>query len=249
MENAVLVEGLVLNVPAEILGPGSEYEKRYIALKNDVLQLVEAARNVKRVTSPDELELANNAGRVLQASAKEVEGFYRPLKQQVDAIKAPLLAHEKEFVSSVEAEKRRLGGLITEYNREVIRKKEEEERKAREEAEKEETEKTLLRAVELESAGDIDAAEQVLNAPIVAAPVVIQREAPLKMAGQVGKTRLVVKVTDPKAIYIAIAEGKLSMECAPINTAWLNKKANLEKQGFDVPGCVVEQESSTYFRV
>jgi hypothetical protein len=61
-------------------------------------------------------------------------------------------------------------------------------------------------------------------------------------------TRFVVTVTDAKEIYRAIAEGKLSMECAPINVAWLNKKANLEKQGFDVVGCVAKPESSTHFR-
>jgi hypothetical protein len=185
---------------------------------------------------------------VLQAAAKEVEGFYTPLKRQVDAFKAPLLLHEKEFAVPLDAEKRRLGGLITGFMQEQERKRQEAERVAREEADRVAREEALARAVELEAAGEKEAADQLLNEPIQAAPVVIQQEAPVRMVGQVGTTRYVVTVTDAKAIYRAIAEGKLSMECAPINVAWLNKKANLEKQGFDVVGCAAKPESSTHFR-
>ena len=109
---------LVLTIPPTLLGPSSEYEKRRIALQKDISQLVLDASKITQVTTPEELELANNAGRVLQASTKEVELFYKPLKQQVDAFKAPLLAHEKEFAGPVEAEKRRLGGLITGFMQE-----------------------------------------------------------------------------------------------------------------------------------
>jgi hypothetical protein len=103
MGTAVLEGQLVLKVPVELLGPGSEYERRWLALKKDIQQLVLDSSKIKQVTSPEELESANNAGRVLQASTREVELFYKPLKQQVDAFKAPLLLHEKEFAGPVAA--------------------------------------------------------------------------------------------------------------------------------------------------
>src|ERR1700677_1531745 len=123
MGTTTIESQLVLKVPVELLGPGSEYEKRHLVLKKDIQQLVLDSSKIKQVTTPEELESANNAGRVLQPSTKEVELFYKPLKQQVDAFKAPLLAHEKEFAGPVDAEKRRLGGLITSYNQEQERKR------------------------------------------------------------------------------------------------------------------------------
>jgi hypothetical protein len=243
------IEGqLVLKVPAELLGPGGEYDKRRIALQKDINQLVLDASKIKQVTTPEELEQANNAGRVLQASTKEVELFYKPLKQQVDAFKAPLLAHEKEFAVPVEAEKRRLGGLITGFMQEQERKRQEAERVAREEADRVAREEQLARAVELEQAGDTEAAEQVLNEPTMAAPVVIQQEAPVRMVGQVGKTTYKCIVEDVKALLRAVATGTAPMQCFTIDQGWLDKKAALDKEGFSLPGCKLDKQASTHFR-
>ena len=198
MGTATINGALVLEVPVTLLGPGSEYEKRHIALKKDINQLILDASKITQVTTPEELESANNAGRVLQASTKEVENFYTPLKRQVDAFKAPLLLHEKEFAGPVDAEKKRLGGLITGYNQEVQRKQQEAERIAREASEAAAREEALNRAVEIEATEGKEAAEQFLSEPIMAAPVVIQQEAPTRMAGQVSKTTFKCVVTDVK---------------------------------------------------
>ena len=247
MGTATIESALVLKVPAELLGPGGEYDKRRIALQKDINQLVLDASKITQVTTPEELGLANNAGRVLQASTKEVELFYKPLKQQVDAFKAPLLQHEKEFAGPVEAEKRRLGALITTYNQEQERKRQEAERVAREAAEQAARDEALARAVELEAAGEKEAAEQLLNEPIQAAPVVIQQEAPTRMAGQVGKTTYKCVVTDVKALLKAVANGQAPM-CFVIDQGWLDKKAALDKDGFSLPGCRLDKQVSTHFR-
>jgi hypothetical protein len=248
MGTAVLEGQLVLKVPVELLGPGSEYERRWLALKKDIQQLVLDSSKIKQVTSPEELESANNAGRVLQASTREVELFYKPLKQQVDAFKAPLLLHEKEFAGPVDAEKQRLGGLITGYNQEVQRKQQELERIAREEAEAAARKEQLERAAELDEAGDSEAAYAVLEEPIMAAPVVIQQEAPVRMVGQVGKTAYKCVVTDVKALLKAVAAGTAPMQCFTLDQGWLDKKAALEKDGFSLPGCRLDKQASTHFR-
>ena len=248
MGTATIEAALVLKVPAELLGPGGEYDKRRIKLQKDINQLVLDASKITQVTTPEELENANNAGRVLQASTKEVELFYKPLKQQVDAFKAPLLAHEKEFAGPIDAEKKRLGGLITTYNQDQERKRQEEERKAREEADRVAREEQLARAVELEQSGDVEAAEQVLNEPIMAAPVVIQAEAPVKMAGQVTRMTYSATVTDFKALLRAVVEGKAPLSCVVADESYLNSKARLEKDGFNVPGVRLNRTPSTNFR-
>jgi hypothetical protein len=248
MATATINGALVLEVPVQLLGPGSEYDRRRILLKKDVDQLVLDASKIKQVTTPEELESANNAGRVLQASTKEVADFYTPLKRQVDAFKAPLLLHEKEFAGPVDAEKRRLGGLITGYNQEVQRKQQEAERLAREEAEAAARKEQLERAAELDEAGDSEAAYAVLEEPIMAAPVVIQQEAPVRMVGQVSKTTYRCIVTDVKALLKAVAEGKAPMQCFTLDQGWLDKKAALDKDGFSLPGCKLDKQAATHFR-
>jgi hypothetical protein len=243
------IEGaLVLKVPVELLGPGSEYEKRHNALKTDIQQLVLDASKIVQVTAVEELETANNAGRVLQASKKEVESFYKPLKQQVDAFKAPLLMHEKEFAGPIDVEMKRLGGLITAYNQEVEKKRQEAERVAREEAEKAAREEQLARAIELDQSGDAEAAAQVLDEPIMATPVVIQQEAPVRMAGQVSRMTYSATVMDFRALLRAVVEGKAPLSCVVADDSYLNSKARLEKDGFAVPGVRLNRTPSTNFR-
>lgn len=243
------IEGaLVLKVPVELLGPGSEYEKRHNALKTDIQQLVLDASKIVQVTAVEELETANNAGRVLQAAGKEVEDFYKPLKRQVDEFKAPLLRHEKEFYTPITAEKQRLGGLITAYNQEVEKKRQEAERIAREEADKAAREEQLARAIELEQSGDAEAAAQVLDEPVMADPVVIQSEVPQKMAGQVSRTTYSATVLDLKTLLRAVVDGKAPLQCVVADESYLNSKARLERDGFIVPGVRLNKTLSTNFR-
>lgn len=247
MGTATLEGQLVLKVPVELLGPGSEYEKRWLALKKDAEQLVLDSSKITAVTTAEDAEQANNAGRVLQAESKEIELFYTPLKRQVDSFKAPLLAHEKALSVAVDLEKKRLGGLLTTYNLEQERLRQEEERKAREEADRQAREEQLARAVELEASGNIEEAEQVLEEPIFS-PAVIQTQAPVKMAGQVGGLLYSATVTDLRTLLKAVMEGKAPLACIVADESYLNSKAKLEKEGFSVPGVRLNKTPKVHFR-
>lgn len=245
---------LVVAIPVEILGPKSEYERRRLALKYDVIRNIAEAKKIIVVDSPESKETANNIGRVLQAADRERETFFKPVKSAIDAFKAPVLAAENELKASLDSEKKRLGSLITVYDAEVKRKKDEQDRIAREEAEakakKDAEDARLADAAILEAAGDEEGAEQLLNEPVHydVGPIVTQVEAPAKMVGQVSTQRWKVTITDAKEVYRAIADGKLPMEAAPIDEGWLKRKANLDKNGFSVPGCTAEPETTTHFR-
>lgn len=260
---ATAAQELVITIPPEILGPASAYETRRLAITSDVQRVLAKAGAVKIVDSPESLEEANQSGRLLQAEGKEVEGFFKPVKAQIDAIKKPVLAAENALVADIDREKKRLGSLITTYNLECQRKREEEERRAREAAEKAareaaEAEARRLReqqleeAVRLEEAGDSEAAEAVLNEDIHVepefSPVVAQAEAPVRMAGQVGKLTYSCEVVNVKELLKAVAEGKAPMQCFILDQGWLNKKAAVDKEGFNLPGCKLKKTSSTHFR-
>jgi len=248
MATSVIEGVLVLRIPPELLGPTSEYAKRHSTLKADIQQLILDAGKIKQVTTPEELESANDACRVLQASKKEVEVFYTPLKRQVDAFKAPLLTHEKEFGGPIDVEQKRLSALSLKFLQEEEAKRREAERLAREESEKAAREEALNRAIEIEATEGKEAAEQFLEEPIMAAPVAMQAVAPVRLPGQVLTKSWKVRVTNSRAFYAAIAEGKLSDEYAPIDIGKLNRRARDEKQGFNVPGCVAEPEDGLHHR-
>ena len=242
----VLEAGLIVKISPEILGPGSEYAERHIALRKEWLRVVEDAKGI-RVTDAASAEMATQAGRVLQAATKEVEQFFKPVKQQIDALKKPVLADENADMQAIVAEKNRLGAEITSWNAGQEKIRQEAERAAREEAERLEREALLARAVELEGEGNVHAAEALLEEPVVPV-VVIQASAPPKVSGQVGKITYGCAVTNLRELAKAVAEGKISEQAICPNHAWLNNKARLDKESFSVPGCTLTKESSTHFR-
>ena len=244
---AAFETALVLSVSPEILGPGTEYEERRIALKREYDGVLLQAQKVTTIQSQDDADQANNLGRMLQAATKDAEAFFTPIKRQIDAIKAPVLADEKAFLGLVETAKKRLGSLITSWNAECERKRIEQERKDREDAERLEREAQLARAIELEQAGDSAAAEQVLEEPVFS-PVVTQSIAPAKVAGQVGKVTYSATVENLLALVKAVAEGKAPIQAIQADMSYINGKARLEKEGFVLAGCKLQRATGTHFR-
>lgn len=246
MATATVETGIVLRIPAEILGPGSLYEERRLALRKDWQKIVTAAQGI-RVTDAESCEQATQAGRLLQASSKELELFYKPIKQQIDDLKKPVLAAEKEDLAAIDREKSRLGAEVTVYNREQQRIREEAERAAREAAEKAAREELLNRAVELEASGDAEQAAAVLEEPVMA-PVVIQAVAAPRVAGQVSKATYKMRVVDMKKLLRAVLDGVIPIHAVTANESYLNNRARDDKEAFDIPGCELVKIESTHFR-
>lgn len=236
-----------LKLPPEILGPGSEYEERRLALRKDWQPVVERAKQVQVIDAAT-CEEAVNLGRTLQVATKEVETFYKPIKSQIDALKRPILAAENEDNLAISTQKNQLGSQITKFNAEQQRIRDEQERVAREAAEKQAREDALNRAIELEEAGQLEQSAAVLEETEHAPAVIIQRTAPPRTAGQVGKTVYKARVDDPMKLIKAIAEGKVPMAAIEIKQGWLDRRADADKEAFDLPGCSLLKTQSTHFR-
>ena len=242
----VIEAGIVVKVPAEVLGPGSEYAIRRTERRKDWDRVVLEAKAVT-VTDAESCEKATQAGRVLQASGREVEEFYRPVKQQIDSLKKPVLADEAADFAAIDTEKKRLGAEITEFNRKQAAIRAEEERVAREAAEKQAREELLARAVELEASGDHEQAEAVLDEEVVTS-VVIQNTAPPRAAGQVSKVAYSMEITNLAELVKAVAAGKAPVLAVVADEAWLNAKARLDKEAYSVPGTKLMKKEGTHFR-
>lgn len=238
---------LVLKNVIEVLGPSGTYEKRRIALRNEYGQVVLAAKKLETIESTEQAEEATQYGRLLQTATKETEAFFKKVKSQIDDIKKPVLAAEKEDVGPYNTEKSRLGTLLTGYQAEQRRIREEEERKAREEAQKQAEEEALQRALELAAAGEGEAADAVLEEEVVAAPVIIQAVAP-KPTGSVGRKNYSAEVFDLKALVAAVAAGTVPLMAIVANESFIGNQARAMKEAFSMPGVKLKVTESTSFR-
>ena len=261
--SAVETKAIVVTVPAEVLGPGSPYEIRRLELRKEYGQVLVSAKSIQ-VTDEESAQLANNAGRTLQAAKKELEEFYTPIKRQLDAIKKPVLEAEKTDIGEIDAELKRLGSALTAWKAEQERKRLAAEAAARAEAEKaaaaarEEEERILReqqlqRAIELESLGDTAAAEAVLEETIELPPalpvaVVAPVQAPVHMPGSVGRMNYSAKLISLKALVDAISQGKAPLNAITWNESFCNAEARLHKEGYSIVGTELVKTPATSFR-
>lgn len=258
------VTEIILAGAGELLGEDSPYERGRRALQREFSQVIVAAKELVKVDSQDDAEKAAQFGRLLQVGQKETESFFKSIKVQIDAIKSPVLAAEKQDIGAIEGEKKRIGVMLTTYNEKVERERQAEERKAREayeaqlKAEREEQERIareeqLARAIAAEEDGDLEQANAVLEEEIVvpeptSAPVVIQAAAPAKIAGSVGSTKYSAKVTSLMTLVKAVAEGRAPIQALSANESFINQQARSFKEGFSLPGCELVKEKATSFR-
>lgn len=237
---------IVLTSPAQLVGPGSVFDQRRTELQKEVAGILAESKKIV-VNSPEMAEKATAAGRVLMVARRERELFFKNIKSQVDDLKRPILAAEKQDCGELEAESFRLGEELTRYNAEQRRLRESAERAAREAAEAAAREELLNRAIELETAGDAEQAEQVLAEPVFA-PVVIQAVTPPKVAGQVGKLTYGAEVVDLMALVKAVAAGTVPLQAIKADESYIGGLARVQKDGFVLAGCRLTKKESTHFR-
>lgn len=241
----VKTDGIELAKVVEVLKPGGEYETGRLALKREFEHAVLEAAKVTSITTHEEAEHATILGRILQDGSKRTEAFFKGFKQQVDAIKAPLLAAEKIDIQPLESGKQRIGAFHTLYIQEESRKRAEADRIAREEATRIAQEEAIQRAIELEEMGETEAAETVLSEPI---QVHVQSSAPPKLEGSYGRTNYSATVSDLMTLVKAVAAGVVPLAAIEANMVYLNTRARSDRKGFSIPGVKLNEENTTNFR-
>ena len=226
----------------EILGPDGDYEKRRIALRSEYSAVVEQAKKITEIDSAEAAEDATKIGRLLQVASKETETFFKGVKIQVDAIKKPILDAEKADCGPYESEKKRIGTLQSVWDQKVLREKEEADRIAREKALQDAREEALLRAIEMESIEGTEAAEQLLQEPVVALPVVTLSKSAGRPTGSVNKGVVYrAKVVNLMETVKAIAAGKAPLQAVCFDESWLNKEADHKKEAYSIPGTILDK--------
>lgn len=238
---------LVLPKIVEVLAPEGEYEKGRIKLRGEYSAVLAKAKQVTEINSAEDSESVTAFGRLLQVATKETEEFFKGIKSQIDLIKKPILANEKEDIIPYMEEKVRLGAMQTKWIQKVRKEQEEAERKAREDALQKAREEQLQRAIDMEMIEGTDAGLEVLEEPVVALPSVVLSKAS-KPTGTVSKVSYSVQIVSMMALIKAVAEGRAPAQALIVNESWLNSKARLDKEAYSVPGTELLIREGTHFR-
>lgn len=164
----------------------------------------------------------------------------------------------KSLMSAYDAEQERLRKAEEDRLATIARAEEEARRKAElerlEVERKAEEDRLLAQAQAAKDRGDNDTAELLTNAavetseaikeqsaaiaqePIYVAPVVVAKTTPKMSGGPVYREVWAAEVTDIKALCLAVATGKASIECVTGNMVSLNRQAVALKGTMNIPG-------------
>lgn len=206
---------------------------------------VEAARAIK-ITTNDDYEGAGKFLVEIKKRAKQVEGYWKPLKEKARAAWQDVVDKEKSMLAPLNEAEKIIKADMVRYSAEV----EAERRKAEAEArrrQQEERDRLLAEAIAAEKVGNAaSAAASVAMAEMVedmAAPAVVA-EAP-KAAGVSVRKTWKARVLDDAAVPV-LANGVV---IRPIDAAMLNNIARLTKGTASIPGVEFYEESSIGARV
>lgn len=145
-----------------------------------VEKAIESTRAITAITTPEEYKAANDARRALNKAMKDGAGVLENTKKKAHAVWKAFTSSQSDIKMGKEGESEvtRVGRLTSGYEQEQERIRREEQRAAEAQVKKEAEERALKEAAELEAAGDKQAAEAVISAPIVAPPVEIPKATP-----------------------------------------------------------------------
>lgn len=151
------------------------------------------------------------------------------------------VAQRKKYLDPLEQGRSLLKPKMAKWNWEQERIRLEAQRKAEEEARKREEEERLAAAVALEQAGEPEAAEEVLSAPAVPAPVFVPKAIP--KTDTKFRMQWYAEVVSLRALCKAVAEGKVPETLIEANMPALNKMASALKQSMSVPGVAAKSRT------
>jgi hypothetical protein len=205
---ASAVEGVVEMTPAMI--------------EQQSLTTVERAKGLV-VRSVEDRGLAAEYGRAIVTLDKEVEAFFKPMKEAAAKAHKEICTKENSVRKPLEEAKRYLSGQIGNFDQEAERERRAEEARIQEQlrveaeadAKRRADEQALLDAIELEAQGDKTGAEAVLNNPVPVAvhvpAVVLPTQVP-KAEGVSGSKVWKYRVTNEALVpreFLLIDEKKL----------------------------------------
>ena len=192
------------------------------------------ARGLQIVTA-DDYQTAAGYRVAAKTHIAVVKDAFRESKQKADATKKAILDLEKKLLAPAEQVVGIVDEKMLEWSTTQERIQVEAQRKAEEAAQKEAERARAKEIKQAEKSGDIARAEALEEAPVVAAPVVVESRIPTGTGATVRKTWK-GECTDLKALVAAIAAGTLPINLVEPNQSALDAYAKATGGQVSMPG-------------
>jgi len=207
-------------------------------IESKALALPDQARLIT-VTDNASMEQANTFKLDIKAMIKEIDEFFKPMADKAFQAHRAVTGRWAETKKPLQDADAHVTNQVKLYLAEIRRKEEEEAARLREIARKEEEERRLQEAAELEASGNIEEANEILEAPITyVAPAPIINTP--KVDNRMYRTQLKVRIRDRRNFLKSVNPDVL-LECLS-ESAWqtieagLSRKAKALGKAFSMPG-------------
>jgi len=174
---------------------------------------------------------------------KEMDAYYKPIKQEHDRKKKITTDEEKANRGPLAKAKERLAPKLIAWEDEQERFRKQEERRFNELARKQAEKEAKAEAKALEREGRVEEAAIVRETPVEPAAVVVRSETP-KVAGLVRRENWKYEVTNFRAVFSEVLEGRQPLSILQINDSVVGEQVRSLKADFRVPGIRVWSEKT-----
>lgn len=211
--------------------------------KSSAMKILEQARYLN-ITSAADYEAAAEFTKQVKSLSKRIKDYWEPLKKSARASWQSLVDREKELLKPLEQAEAEVKTKMAAYQKKV----QEEERAARELAEKlkrEEAERLLAEAAKAAEQGNEMESEILLaQAEIMeASQPAVQMQTP-KATGVSTRTLYRARIIDESKVPVEVA----GVVIRPVDLAAINKLAQASKGKIQIPGIEIYEEQSVAVR-
>jgi uncharacterized protein YhaN len=222
--------------------PAIKYETQDVETK--AVTIVDQAKAVK-VTDAASYQAAGSLYKSIGEMIKEVKDTFDPICEAANKAHKAATAKRAKFLDPLQDAYRSVKGLMSAWDAEQERLRQEEQRRLEEIARKEAEERAILDAIAAEEEAKRNGATQeeaeeeaaaIIEQPVYVPPVVVPKAVP-KVQGVSFRELWSCECFDVRALCKGVAEGRVSPECVLPNMPVLNQLATGLKATMNVPGC------------
>jgi len=141
------------------------------------------------------METANSFKITIKTMIKEVDSFFEPFEKQAFQMHRALTSKHKEINTPLLEADQYITGQVKVYLKKVEEKRQAEEIRLRDIARKEEEERRLMEAIELEKEGNVEEAQAVISEPMNIVTPTVKMDIP-KVDGRLYRTVWKWKIVD-----------------------------------------------------
>jgi hypothetical protein len=187
------------------------------------------------ITTNEDFERAGELLKTIKGLRAEVDGTFDPIIGKAHEAHKEALAQKRKYEAPLAEAEGLLKPKLSAYLQEQERLRKAEELRLEQAARAEEERQRLENAVVLDEMGETDAANTLLEEPVVSVPVFVPRQAP-KVTGIVATKTYSAQVTNLQELIRAVADGKVPAMAIQANTVFLGQQARAMKDTFNYPG-------------